>query len=62
MPVVHMEIDRAPHETGRDDLRREDVPRHIDANNFGTAPAVVTVLASDVPFEVSRCGTWTRMP
>ena len=34
----------------------------IIANNFGSAPAIVTVLATDVAFEVSRCGNWSRVP
>lgn len=40
-------------------LRGED---EIIANSFGSAPAVVTVLASDVALDVSGCGTWSRLP
>lgn len=32
------------------------------ANYFGSLPAVMTILPSDVAITVSRCGTWTRVP
>lgn len=31
------------------------------ANDFGPSPAIVTILPTDAGFEVSRCGTWTRI-
>ena len=34
----------------------------IIANDSGTGPRVVEILATDVAFESSRCGTWTRDP
>jgi hypothetical protein len=39
--------------TGRDD---------IIANFFGSTPAIMTILATDVAVGVSGCGTWTRVP
>jgi Bacterial Ig-like domain (group 2) len=33
----------------------------IIANNFGAAPAIVTIQPSDVGFTSSRCGTWSRI-
>lgn len=34
----------------------------IIANNIGQGPAIMTILASDTAVEMSRCGTWTRVP
>jgi hypothetical protein len=34
----------------------------IIANFFGSTPAIMTVLATDVAIGVSGCGTWTRVP
>jgi hypothetical protein len=31
-------------------------------NYLGSAPAVVTILTSDVGFSASRCGTWSKVP
>lgn len=33
----------------------------IIANYFGSAPALVTILPTDVAFEASQCGTWRRL-